>query len=458
MLVPSGTSFSTAIVSGVAALVRAKYPQLSAHQVINRLIHTARAPARGVDNQIGYGVIDPVAALTWDVPEGSVLPKDSASPLKMPPAPAPRNMVPVWVAAGGLGGALLHSRHGARWSGADAKDRETGMKAQREYGLALSWPRVTAVFLIDVALLVIASHTPAAWQAGHAAFWVGVALAVIVTVVALVTNGGVPIASAPIARVRNWYADPEALTVGCTPAIDHRRRFSRETVGVREYDGQLIAVIAVDGAGEAARGGTAPSSRCRTGKHAAGSGHRRRCASSMSAWTASTSSRWERVRAARASNRRFETISVPGGDRRPIEERNTWLVLRMDPLHNVQAVAARDSVACTVAAAAERLAHDLDGRSCAARPLTADEIVAVDDAVLAGLQPAHIRPFWRYLKTPDGYVTSFWVSPSDITTETLEELWLTDADVTVMTIRLIADGREADVCGVGALPQSPAAA
>jgi len=107
LLVPAGTSFSTAIVSGVAALVRAKYPQLSAHQIINRLIRTARAPGRGVDNQIGYGVVDPVAALTWDVPEASALPKDSAGPLKMPPPPAPRNMVPVWVAAGGLGGALL---------------------------------------------------------------------------------------------------------------------------------------------------------------------------------------------------------------------------------------------------------------------------------------------------------------------------------------------------------------
>jgi membrane-anchored mycosin MYCP len=107
LLVPSGTSFSTAIVSGVAALVRAKYPQLSSHQIINRLIRTARAPARGVDNQIGYGVVDPVAALTWDVPDGSVLPKDSAKPLPLPPIPAPRNMTPVWVAAGGLGGALL---------------------------------------------------------------------------------------------------------------------------------------------------------------------------------------------------------------------------------------------------------------------------------------------------------------------------------------------------------------
>jgi membrane-anchored mycosin MYCP len=108
LLVPAGTSFSTAIVSGVAALVRAKYPQLSAYQVINRLERTARAPARGVDNQVGYGVIDPVAALTWDVPEGPAKPPQQLSaPLNLP-KPAPhRDMVPIWVAAGGLTGALL---------------------------------------------------------------------------------------------------------------------------------------------------------------------------------------------------------------------------------------------------------------------------------------------------------------------------------------------------------------
>jgi type VII secretion protein EccE len=317
------------------------------------------------------------------------------------------------------------------------------MKAQREYGLALSWPRVTVVFLIDVALLVIASHCPASWQKGHAAFWVGVALAVLVTIVALVTNGGVPIASAPIARVRNWYADPEALTVGCTPAIDHRRRFSRETVGVREYDGQLVGVIEVDGAVET------PSGRHR---------HRDALPATMPLEAVIEALRQFDVRldsvdivsvGTRQANRGVKSAVQddfgPAGDRRPLESRNTWLVLRMDPLHNVQAVAARDSVASTLAAATERLAQHLDGRSCSARPLTADEIINVDDAVLAGLQPAHIRPYWRYLKTPDGFVTSFWVSPSDITSETLQELWLTDADVTVMTIRLIADGREADV-------------
>lgn len=108
LLVPSGTSFSTAIVSGVAALVRAKYPELSSHQIINRLTRTARAPARGVDNQVGYGVVDPVAALTWDVPEGPVKPPQRLSaPLNIPKPAPPRDQVPVWVAAGGLTGALL---------------------------------------------------------------------------------------------------------------------------------------------------------------------------------------------------------------------------------------------------------------------------------------------------------------------------------------------------------------
>jgi membrane-anchored mycosin MYCP len=43
LLAPAGTSPLAAIVSGVAALVRAKYPQLSSHQVINRLIRPARS-------------------------------------------------------------------------------------------------------------------------------------------------------------------------------------------------------------------------------------------------------------------------------------------------------------------------------------------------------------------------------------------------------------------------------
>ena len=84
-----GTSFSAAYVSGIAALVRARYPQLSANQVIHRIKQTAHNPPRGVDNQVGYGVIDPVAALTFDVPPGERLAPGSLTRVITPPAAAP---------------------------------------------------------------------------------------------------------------------------------------------------------------------------------------------------------------------------------------------------------------------------------------------------------------------------------------------------------------------------------
>lgn len=82
-----GTSFSAAYVSGVAALVRAKYPNLTANQVIHRILQTAHNPPRGVDNQVGYGVVDPVAALTFNVPPGDAVAPGSKTRVVPPPAP-----------------------------------------------------------------------------------------------------------------------------------------------------------------------------------------------------------------------------------------------------------------------------------------------------------------------------------------------------------------------------------
>ncbi|MEU4470072.1 S8 family serine peptidase [Micromonospora sp. NPDC023888] len=68
MLADGGTSSAAAIVSGVVALIRARYPDLDANGVINRLIRTADdRGAPGRDPQYGFGLIDPVAALTADV-------------------------------------------------------------------------------------------------------------------------------------------------------------------------------------------------------------------------------------------------------------------------------------------------------------------------------------------------------------------------------------------------------
>ena len=64
-----GSSSSTAITSGVVALVRAQFPDLDAANVVNRMIATGRdVGAPGKDDESGYGIVDPVAALTADVP------------------------------------------------------------------------------------------------------------------------------------------------------------------------------------------------------------------------------------------------------------------------------------------------------------------------------------------------------------------------------------------------------
>ena len=60
----SGTSFSSPMVAGVAALVRSQHPTWTQAQVANRLRDTARdIGLPGVDPAFGHGMVDPLAAL-----------------------------------------------------------------------------------------------------------------------------------------------------------------------------------------------------------------------------------------------------------------------------------------------------------------------------------------------------------------------------------------------------------
>ncbi len=319
------------------------------------------------------------------------------------------------------------------------------MKAQRSFGLSLAWSRVTAVFLVDILILVVASHCPESWQGEHRiAFWVGVGLAVLVTLLSLVTHHGLTVTSGLASWLWDWSADPgSSLAAGCTPAADYQRRFGRDKVGVRGYEGRLVTVIAVDG------GADDPSGRHR---------HRTLPAATLLVQSVAAGLRQfdvhldaidiVSVKVRRGGNAaELSKLDDWGpeewglvGDQPASYVRRTWLVLRMNPQRNVAAVAARDSLASTLVAATERLAQDLDGQQCAARPLTADELAEVDKAVLADLEPTWSRPGWRHLKHFNGFATSFWLTPSDISTETVDELFRADTNATVLTIRLVSDG------------------
>jgi len=94
----SGTSYAAGYVSGVAALVRSKYPGLSATQVVHRITATAHNGARAPSNVVGAGTVDPVAALTWELPANPETLVAPAKPVAAPPPPAPKDNTPRTVA------------------------------------------------------------------------------------------------------------------------------------------------------------------------------------------------------------------------------------------------------------------------------------------------------------------------------------------------------------------------
>ncbi|MFC4532442.1 S8 family serine peptidase [Sphaerisporangium dianthi] len=60
-----GSSASTALVSGVVALIRAKYPSLPPELVSRAIASSAKGrPRAGYDDKVGFGVVDAAAALT----------------------------------------------------------------------------------------------------------------------------------------------------------------------------------------------------------------------------------------------------------------------------------------------------------------------------------------------------------------------------------------------------------
>ena len=84
----SGTSYAAPVVSGLAALIRSRFPKLTARQVMQRIKATAHHPPGGWDPLVGSGVVDFLAAVSTD-PPASAAPPPSRTPLPITPPPVP---------------------------------------------------------------------------------------------------------------------------------------------------------------------------------------------------------------------------------------------------------------------------------------------------------------------------------------------------------------------------------
>ncbi|MGV0813515.1 type VII secretion-associated serine protease mycosin [Mycolicibacterium boenickei] len=95
----SGTSYAAPVVAGLAALVRSRFPRLSAREVMRRIEDTARTPAEGWNPVVGHGVVDALAAVSGGAPSS---PTAAAVPVPAaPPVPAPTDPLPRRIAFGG---------------------------------------------------------------------------------------------------------------------------------------------------------------------------------------------------------------------------------------------------------------------------------------------------------------------------------------------------------------------
>ena len=87
----SGTSYAAPVVSGIAALIRSRFPTLTARQVMQRIETTAHHPASGWDPIVGNGLVDALAAVSTDAPPPTTpQPHETPLPITQSTAPAPK--------------------------------------------------------------------------------------------------------------------------------------------------------------------------------------------------------------------------------------------------------------------------------------------------------------------------------------------------------------------------------
>jgi len=86
----SGTSYAAPIVTGVAALIRARFPALTARQVMQRIESTAHHPAAGWDALVGHGTVDALAAVSTDLAPAANTSTPSSASVPITTAATPR--------------------------------------------------------------------------------------------------------------------------------------------------------------------------------------------------------------------------------------------------------------------------------------------------------------------------------------------------------------------------------
>lgn len=144
----SGSSAAAPLVSGLVALIRSTYPDLSAMSVIDRLLATATdAGEPGFDTSYGWGIPNPLAAITVDRPAQNVNPLGSLEEwveLYRPAEPTPK------ASESGVETPLVPGEPANNGGGQPTKQPNTG----------LSLPTNPLLYLLLIGALALALWAP----------------------------------------------------------------------------------------------------------------------------------------------------------------------------------------------------------------------------------------------------------------------------------------------------------
>ncbi|WP_136246455.1 type VII secretion protein EccE [Mycobacterium intracellulare] len=325
------------------------------------------------------------------------------------------------------------------------------MKSNFPLSVAASWARVVAVFVVDVA--VIAAGAAAAGRPG---WWVGVGLTVLITVLVLLCWRGAPLLSLLWRSVTG--RRPRVGAAG--ELADYERRFGSGPVGIRAVGPHLVAVVAVDGPPHSPSVLDYPrvESLAKLPLEAGAAGLDQFDVHLEGIDIVSVGAR----RAPKTHHPYAPVYSAEVGDHPAVGQRRTWLVVRFNALQSARAIVWRESVAATMSAAAEWLAAELTSLRIPSRVLSAAQIRAADEALLAGIDPTGLASGWGRLRHAGGYVQTYWMSPGDISSTAIDRLWAPDTDATAVSVQLRRADNGATTAGVmvryhtgGPLPEPP---
>ena len=301
-------------------------------------------------------------------------------------------------------------------------------------GLSLgSWQRMVAGFLASVATVWIGTTM----MRGPVSLALPIVVAVLLVTLILVTWRGAPLSALLSRRLRHRrYALTEPPLT-----INHELRWTNAHEAIRADGHELVAVVAIDG----------PSHGPSVLDH-----NRVQSAATLPVAVVATALRQYDVtlaaidivgvgrrRAPDSRHHNAATYSRMIGDHPAVGQRRCWCVLRLNTFDNVAAIAARDSVAAALAVCAQRLVTELNAHGCPARLILGQELDDLHETLEGRrLEGARIR--WGGLSSGDGTTASYWVSPREITTATLDRLWVPDTDATITTVQLRPSG-ETDI-------------